>query len=99
MSELSDIQLKYGFDQDAILMMRKTYDECQAPEDQYTMARKVMLTSFETGHANFQSDFSDRALDRDTKRSSVETGLLQIVNAHSYGRVDMKIMARKFINM
>ncbi len=53
MSELADIQLKFGFEQDAILMMRKTFDECSAPEDQYTMAKKVMLTSFETGHANF----------------------------------------------
>lgn len=33
MSELADIQLKYGFDSDAILMMRKTFDECQAIED------------------------------------------------------------------
>ena len=33
MSELADIQLKYGFDSDAILMMRKTFDECTAIED------------------------------------------------------------------
>lgn len=76
MSELADIQLKFGFDSDAILMMRKTFDECSAIEDQFTMARKIMLTAFETGNSNFQSDFSDRALDRDPKNSSVETGLL-----------------------
>ena len=53
MSELADIQLKYGFDSDAILMMRKTFDECTAMEDQYTMARKIMLTAFETNQSNF----------------------------------------------
>ena len=99
MSELADIQLKYGFDSDAILMMRKTFDECAAVEDQYAMARKIMITSFQVGNSNFQSEFSDRALDRDNKRSSVETGLLQILNAHSYGRIDLKLMARKFANM
>jgi len=57
-------------------MMRKTFDECTAVEDQYTMARKIMITAFETGNHNFQSDFSDRALDRDPKNSSIETGLL-----------------------
>ena len=53
MSELADIQMKYGFDSDAILMMRKTFDECSAMEDQYTMARKIMLTAFETNQSNF----------------------------------------------
>jgi len=79
--------------------MRKTFDECTAVEDQYTMARKIMLTAFETGNSNFQSDFSDRALDRDARRSSLETGLLQILNAHAYGKVDLKLMARKFSGM
>ena len=99
MSELADIQLKYGFDSDAILMMRKTFDECQAIEDQYTMARKIMVTAFETGNHNFQSDFSDRALDRDQRNNSVETGMLQILNAHAYGKIDLKLMARKFAGM
>ena len=53
MSELADIQLKFGYDSDSILMMRKTFDECAAQEDQYTMARKIMLTAFETGNFNF----------------------------------------------
>ena len=53
MSELADIQLKFGYDSDAILMMRKTFDECAAIEDQYVMARKVMLTAFESGSSNF----------------------------------------------
>ena len=99
MSELADIQLKFGYDHDAILMMRKTFDECNAQEDQYTMARKVMLTAFETGNYNFQSDYSDRALDRDPRQNSVETGILQILNAHAYGRTDVKLMARKFSAM
>ena len=99
MSELADIQLKFGYDSDSILIMRKTFDECQAREDQYTMARKIMFTAFETGNFNFQSDFSDRALDRDHRRSSVETGLLQILNAHAYGKIDLKLMARKFASM
>ncbi len=99
MSELADIQLKFGYDSDSILIMRKTFDECQAREDQYAMARKIMLTAFETGNSNFQSDFSDRALDRDHRRSSVETGLLQILNAHAYGKIDLKLMARKFASM
>ena len=99
MSELADIQLKFGYDSDSILIMRKTFDECQAREDQAAMARKIMLTAFETGNSNFQSDFSDRALDRDHRRSSVETGLLQILNAHAYGKIDLKLMARKFASM
>lgn len=33
MSELADIHLKFGYDSDAILMMRKTFDECKARED------------------------------------------------------------------
>ena len=47
MMELAEIQLRYGFDTDAILMMRKAYDECSAAatEDKYTIARKIMLTS------------------------------------------------------
>jgi len=53
MSELADIQLKFGYDSDSILIMRKTFDECQAREDQYAMARKIMLTAFETGNSNF----------------------------------------------
>jgi len=63
------------------------------------MARKIMLTAFQSGNSNFQSDYSDRALDRDSKRSSVETGLMQILNAHACGRVDLKLMARKFSHM
>ena len=63
------------------------------------MARKVMLTAFETGNYNFQSDYSDRALDRDPRQNSVETGILQILNAHAYGRTDVKLMARKFSAM
>ena len=63
------------------------------------MARKIMFAAFESGNSNFQSDFSDRALDRDPRRSSIETGLLQIVNALAYGRQDPKLMARKFSNM
>lgn len=57
-------------------MMRKTFDECSAQEDQYTMARKIMLTAFETGNFNFQQDYSSRALDRDSQLNSVETGTL-----------------------
>ena len=63
------------------------------------MARRIMFAALETGHYNFQQDFSERALDRDSKRSSVETGLLQIMNAHAYGRNDTKLMARKFTGM
>lgn len=33
MNELADIMLRFGYDNDAILMMRKTYDECSAVED------------------------------------------------------------------
>lgn len=76
MSELAEVYLKFGYDNEAILMMRKTFDECTTPEDQYSTARKVMLASFECGLSNFQSEFSDRALDRDMRRSSIETGLL-----------------------
>ena len=33
MSEMADIQVKFGYDSDGILMMRKTFDECPAVED------------------------------------------------------------------
>ena len=63
------------------------------------MARKIMLTAFETGNYNFQQDYSSRALDRDMGQNSNETGVLQILNAHSFGKNDVKLMARKFANM
>jgi len=51
MMELAEIQLKFGYDSDAILMMRKAFDECSsaATEDQYAIARNIMLTAFKTG--------------------------------------------------
>jgi len=54
MMELAEIQLKFGFDTDAILMMRKAFDECSAAatEDQYTIAKKITLTSLQTGNYN-----------------------------------------------
>mmetsp|Transcript_9695 Transcript_9695/g.11937 ORF Transcript_9695/g.11937 Transcript_9695/m.11937 type:complete len:182 (-) Transcript_9695:287-832(-) len=36
---------------------------------------------------------------RNTKGNSVETGMLDILNAHAQGRTDLKLMARKFSNM
>lgn len=63
------------------------------------MARKIMLTAYETGNFNFQQDYSSRALDRDSQLNSVETGTLQILNALSFGKNDLKLMARKFSNM
>ena len=101
MMELAEIQLRYGFDTDAILMMRKAYDECSAAatEDKYTIARKIMLTSLQTGNYNHQMNFSDIAMKFNTKGSSVETGMLEILNAHAQGRNDLKLMARKFSSM
>ena len=101
MMELAEIQLKFGYDSDAILMMRKAFDECSsaATEDQYAIARNIMLTAFKTGQVNHQGNFSDVAMKRNTKGSSVETGLLEILNAHAAGRNDLKLMARKFSNM
>lgn len=51
--ELAGIQLEFGFDSEAIQTLRTTFDECTAVEDQYAMARRIMVTSFETGNHNF----------------------------------------------
>jgi len=53
MGLLADVQMKFGYDSDAILMMRKTFDECAAIEDQMMMARRIMFAALETGHYNF----------------------------------------------
>ena len=44
-------------------------------------------------------NFSDIAMKFNTKGSSVETGMLEILNAHAQGRNDLKLMARKFSSM
>ena len=101
MMELADIQLKFGYDTDAILMMRKAFDECSsaATEDQYAIAKKITLTALKTGNYNHQCNFSDVAMKRNVTGNSVETSMLEILNAHGQGRNDLKLMARKFSNM
>lgn len=52
MNELADIHFKYGFDNDALLMMRRAFDECRAVEDQFAVSKKIVMMAFEMGNDN-----------------------------------------------
>lgn len=44
-------------------------------------------------------DWASKAQAYDQKRSSVDTGLINLLDALAYGKSDVKLMARKFSNM
>lgn len=62
------------------------------------MAKKIMLTAFETKQDVFLDEFSEVSMARDNHKSTVTTSMIQVLSCLSKNH-DLKLMANKFANI
>ena len=96
--ELAEINLKFGFAQEALNMMRKSYHETNAREEQFGLSKRILLTAFETKQDVFMDEFSEIAMAFDNYKSTITTQMIYVLNCLSKNH-DLKVMANKFANL
>ena len=79
-------------------MMRKSYHETNAREEQFGLSKRILLTAFETKQDVFMDEFSEIAMAFDNYKSTITTQMIYVLNCLSKNH-DLKVMANKFANL